>query len=264
MDEQQFPQGEQPEYQPDSNPNGQQVNPNAQADPFAQYQEDPFAKYDNAANDPNAQQQVNSNQFAPNQFDPNAQQPGAQQFRSQTMGNPAGGASLIEAIRQNPIKVCAYVGSILLILSGFLPRWVYFKASLGSFSQSSGAGLFASDGGILKLYGFLLIIFGLCASFIEFGSYVPSLNNVAAKFRALPFSQFYIPCASFIVWLLAVFNSNFRNVVNMYKGEDTTSLLGGSVSSGYGFVMWMCLIAIILLLVRPVMALIQKKNYWED
>ena len=258
MDENQFPQqGEQPvdqnmPYQPGYDPDGQQFDPNIQqTDPFAQYQEDPFAKYDQSGT-PTGQY---SQQPQP-QPDP------VQQF-SQKPSAPRGSSQdIVNMIKADPIRLCAYIGYLFMLLASWIPRWAYIKVSFFGVSTSEGYGLFSSGGGILKLYGFLFIILALVGSLVEFGSYVPALNNVADKYKALPFSQFYIPCAAFIVWLLAIFNSNFRDVINTANQYD--GMLSDSTTAGYGFAMWMCLIAILLILVRPILALVQNKSYWEE
>jgi len=260
---QQNPQGFDPNaqyQQPGFDPNAQYQQPGF--DPNAQYQQpgfNPNAQYQQPGFDPNAQYQQPG-------FDPNAQyqqgyDPNAQ-FSQQTAGRPAPYGNFVEVIRQDPIRICAYIGCLFLLLSSFMPRWVYVKVSFMGISESAGEGLFRAGGGILKLYAILFMILAICGILVEFGSYLPSLNNIAAKFKALPFSQFYIPCAAFIVWLLCVFNGTFRDTINSVK--DASGYLGDAAKSGYGFVMWMCLIGIILLLVRPVMAIINKKpQYWD-
>ena len=231
---------------------------NNQFDPNAQYQQpgfDPNAQYQQPGYDPNAQYQQPG-------FDPNAQyqQPGfdpnAMYQQPQKAGPSFPGGSFVDIIKADPIRICAYIGLVFIFFSSFLGRWVYVKASFLGTTITEGAGLFASDGGILILYGILFMVLSIWGMVVEFGSLIPALNSIAAKYKSLPFSQFYIPCAAFILWLLAIFNSNFRMVVNSAKDVSYGS-------SGYGFVTWMCLIGIILLLVRPVMKIVKKEQYWD-
>ena len=221
-------------------------------DPNAQYQQpgfDPNAQYQQPGFDPNAQYQQPG-------YDPNAQ------FQQHMAGRVSANGNFVEAIRQEPIRICAYIGCFFLLLSSFLPRWVYVKVSFLGVSESAGEGLLRSGGGILKLYALLLFLLAAWGMMVEFGSFVPAINKIAAKYKALPFSQFYVPCAAFIVWLLAIFNGTFRDTINSVK--DASGYLGDAAKSGYGFVTWMCLIGIILLLVRPVMAIVNKKpQYWD-
>ena len=256
MDENQFPQqGEQPAdqntpFQPGNDPDGQQFDPNTQqTDPFAQYQDDPFAKFDQGS----APADQNSQQPQPDPVQEYSQKPSETRVTS---------LDIVNMIKADPIRLCAYIGYLFIILASWIPRWAYIKVSFFGVSTSEGFGLFSSGGGILKLYGFLFILFGLVGSLIEFGSYIPALNKAADKFKTLPFSQFYIPCAAFIVWLLAIFNSNFRDVINSAKQYE--GMLNDAASAGYGFAMWMCLIGIILVLIRPILALVQNKSYWEE
>ena len=240
----------------------QGYDPNAQYqqgyDPNAQYQQgyDPNAQYQQGY-DPNAQYQQGYNPNAQYQqgYDPNAQ------YQQQTMGRPIQAGNYFEAIKSDPVRICPYIGYVFLFLSSFLPRWVYLKITLLGISESEGEGLLVSGGGILKLYAILFILLAAWGLIIEFGSYIPALNNIASKYKSLPFSQFYVPCAAFIVWLLAIFNGTFRDAINSVK--EYSSYYGDAAKAGYGFVMWMCLIGIILLLVRPVMAIVKKQPYWD-
>ncbi len=236
------------------------MNPNAQYqqgyDPNMQYQQqgyDPNMQYQQQGYDPNMQYQQ--------QYDPNMQyqQPGMDpnaQFQTQTFGRPASNVSFIDAIKAEPIRICAYVGFLFTFLASFFPRWVYAKVSFLGVSKSEGAGLFAADGGILKLYGILFLLFSICGILIEFGSNIPAINSITDKYKQLPFSQFYIPALFLILWILAITNSLFRMVVKM----DVDSSYG---SAGYGLMTWLCLIGILLLLVRPVLALVKKEPYWK-
>ena len=173
-------------------------------------------------------------------------QPQQQSFQqsSQKVGLPGNG-SFIEVMKADPVRICAYVGYMFTFLASFVPRWV----SVSFFGVTQGAGLFASDGGILKLWGILFLLGSIVGCLMEFGSFIPAINNVAAKVKALPYSQFYIPGLFVILYILCRFNGNFTTFVNA----------GGS----WGFAKWICLIGILLLLVRPILKLVKKEEYWD-
>ena len=52
---------------------------------------------------------------------------------------------------------------------------------------------------------------------------------------------------------------SFQNGRRLGKAYSLT----GVGSAGYGFVAWLCLIAVLLLLVRPVMKIVKKEEYWD-
>ncbi len=169
---------------------------------------------------------------------------------------------VVSDLKTNIFKTIGLVGAILIFLSSFLPGWVYAK--YGSDSES--AGLFAEDGGILKLYGILLLIISLAMIVFALSDFirVPAIKNFAQKFNSLPFSAFYLPAASLILFFLATFNSNFRDVIDAINEikDMYSSWMGSSsdISGGYGYAFWFCLIGIILTLVPAVMSLINKNK----
>ena len=198
-----------------------------------QYQQQPNMQYQQ----PNMQYQQQPNMQYQQPYDPNMQY----QQPNQQYQRPAGSnGNFIDAIKQQPIKIATYVGFFFLFLITFLP-WVSF--------MGIGAGLLASDGGILKLWALMFFLVSVCGILIEFGSLIPALNNIASAYKKLPFSQFYLPALALILWIICLCNSNFRLTVK--------------AGAHWGIGMWLCIIGIVLILVRPVMALIQKKEYWD-
>ena len=177
-------------------------------------------------------------------------------------GNKVDFQGVVSDLKTNIFKTIGLVGALLIFLSSFLPGWVYAK--YGSDSES--AGLFAEDGGILKLYGILLLIISLAMIVFALSDFihVPAIKNFAQKFNSLPFSAFYLPAASLILFFLATFNSNFRDVIDAIKEikDMYSSWMGSSsdISGGYGYAFWFCLIGIILTLVPAVMSIINKNK----
>ena len=211
----------------------QPQQPNMQyQQPQMQYQQ-PQQQYQ----DPQQQYQQPQQQYQQPQQQWQAQQPTGQYS--------APGGSFIDKIKANPLFITSVVGYFFLFIVAWFPRWV---SALGS-----GAGLFASDGGILKLWAILFLLLCACGVIVEIvGENNASLGGIVTKFKSLPFSQFYIPAVALILWILCITNSTFRLVINSSWGL-----------AHWGFCMYLCIIAIILLLVRPVMALIQKKPFWS-
>ena len=214
----------------------QYQQPNQQyQQPGPQYQQQPGPQYQQ----PGPQYQ---------QPDPMNQQPGQmyQNFPQNQKATLTGGG-IISTITKDPFMICAFVGFFFLFISSWFPRWV-------QASGFGGAGLFAADGGILKLYAFLFL------AIVGWGVvvYLNVVPEVVEKYRKLPFSQFYLPALALIVWILCMTNSNFRMIVDAGKAY---SLLGGS--AGYGFIAWLCLIGILLLLARPVMKIVKKEEFWD-
>ncbi len=196
--------------------------------PGPQYQQQP-----QAAPDPQYQQQPYGAAGQP--------QPAAnQQWQQKQSFAAAGQQSFVDSVKADPVKVCTYIGFVFTFLASFLPAWVT--------GYGVGVGLFAGDGGILKLYGILFLLGSICGILLDFGSKVQGLNALTDAVKKLPFSQFYIPGLFFILYLLARFNSLFRMAVGF--------------GASWGFAKWICLIGVILLFVRPVMKLVKKEEYW--
>ena len=170
-----------------------------------------------------------------------------QQWQAQ---QPAGqykapGVSPLVNIKSNPLMITSIIGYFFLFIVAWFPRWI---SALGS-----GAGLLASDGGILKLWAllfFLLCVLGVIIEVVGEGN--AALGGFVTKYKSLPFSQFYIPAVALILWILCLTNSLFRSTISGTWGL-----------AHWGICMYMCIIAVILLLVRPVMCLIQKKEFWS-
>ena len=214
--------------QPQAAP-GPQYQQQPQAAPDPQYQQQPYG-----APGPQYQQQPYG---AAGQPQPAANQQWQQKKQSFAA---AGQQSFVDSVKGDPIKICTLVGFFFTFLGSFLPAWV----SAGGI----GVGLFAGDGGILKLYGILFLFGSIFGILLEFSSHAQGLKALSDAVKKLPYSQFYIPGLFFIVYLLARFNGNFRLVV--------------SFGASWGFAKWICLIGVLLLFVRPVMKLIKKEEYW--
>ena len=205
-------------------PNMQYQQPNMQyQQPNMQYQQP----------NPNMQYQ----QPDPNQF----QQPNPNQFQqAQNYGVPAGQMGFVDTIKSNPLKICDIVAIFFLFLVAWMPSWV------SAFGM--GAGLLASDGGILKLWALFFVLVAAWTSIVLFGSNIRALKGVVEGYKRLPFSQFYIPAFVILLFILVICNSMLR----------TTVKYGAS----WGLCFYLCIIAIILLLVRPVMCIVKKQEYW--
>ena len=188
-------------------------------------------------------QQPNPQQFQQPGMDPQMQQ---QWQAQQPAGQYAPKGSFVDQLKANPLKIATYVGYFFIFLTSFLPGWVTAKI----WGISSSEGLLVSGGGILKLWAFLFFAIAVCGILIEFGSLIPAINGVADKFKKLPYSQFYLPGLAFIIWIIASFTGEFHTLVK-------------SSGVGYGFCMFLNIIGILLVLVRPIMAIIKKQEYWD-
>jgi hypothetical protein len=186
------------------------------------------------------------------QFQQQYQQPGPMYQQDQQFRQPASnfGKPSIGDLIKDPFMICTFVGFFFLFISAWFPRWVQAKGA-------GGVGLLAADGGILKLYAFLfflIIVWGVI-------THLNLIPNAVQMYRSLPFSQFYLPGLALIVWILCMTNSSFRLIVDAGKAAKLLGYTGKT--AGYGFIAWLCLIAVILLLVRPVMKLVKKEQYWD-
>ena len=121
------------------------------------------------------------------------------------------------------------IAAFLLFLGAVLPGWYKFK--FGE-SISWNVGLFVKKGGLMILWGILLIIAALAIFALE-EEVIPAFNNFMKK---LPYGEFYIPAFSLVVFLLAT-------LIDAGKMKENDAV--------FGFSWWFALIAVILLLLRP-------------
>ena len=218
--------------------------------PNMQYQQ-PGMQQPNMQYQQPGMQQPNMQYQQPGMQQPNMQyqQPGMQQQwqAQQPTGSYAPKGNIIEMIKSKPILIVTYVGFFFILITSFLKGWVTAKV----YGITSSEGLLVTGGGILKLYALLFALIAIWGILVEFGSFIPAINGIVDKFKKLPYSQFYLPCLAFIVWLLSILNGEFRDLVKI---------------SGihYGICMYLNIIGILMIAARPVIALIQKKNYWEE
>ena len=148
------------------------------------------------------------------------------------------------------LKILTFVGAGLVFLGSWFPRIVYYNMA----GEKEAAGLFASDGGILKFYALLFIIIAAGSVCLEV---LPNLDAV----KKLPFYQFYLPALGFIVFILVCTNntiSAIRDVIKLAKSFG--SMLGGKVSGGWGIAWYFLLFGLIILTVRAVLGFLNSKN----
>ncbi len=178
------------------------------------------------------------------QYQQPGQQPGQQPNgfqQQQNIGTPGMNTGFVDTMKSDPLRICTCIAVFFLFLVAWLPAWV---SAFGI-----GAGLFASDGGVLKLWAFFFFVTMVWTIIVEFSSGKGGLASVVAAYKRLPFSQFYIPAFVLILFLLVIFNSLIRTSVR--------------VGAHYGLCFYLCLIAIALLLVRPIMKMVKHEEYWD-
>ena len=132
-------------------------------------------------------------------------------------------------------SICRIVGAVLILIASIVPVW--FGQSYGG--GYAGAGFFVSGGGILGLWGVLLMLTAVALLFFEVD--VTAFRNAQGKFHALPFARFYLPGFALFLLLMGTFAHS-----------------AGTHDIGWGW--WLCLIGILLSCISPVMDIIQAKK----
>lgn len=166
---------------------------------------------------------------------------------------PAGNSASSNPAFDMIIKYGTFVGAGLVFLGSFLPRWHVAKVSAFGMSESNNFGLWASNGGILKLWSILLIIVAVGSVLIETN---PKVKDMV---KGLPFYQFYLPALGVLAFILATTNKLVR--AHSISGEDKAAIkmLGGSVSSHFGIAWWFVLLGLIILIAKGVIEMINNK-----
>ena len=132
-------------------------------------------------------------------------------------------------------SICRIVGAVLILISAIVPFW--FGASVGGYY--SGAGFFATGGGILGFWGVLMLLTGLALLFFEVD--VTAIRNYQEKFHALPYARFYLPGFALFLLILGTFAHSL----------DTHDI-------GWGW--WLCLIGILLSCIQPGLEFLKEKR----
>lgn len=145
-------------------------------------------------------------------------------------------------------KYGAIAGAALVFLGSFIPRWYVAKISFMGISESEGFGLWASDGGILKLWAIILLIVAVGTVAIEF---VPAVGDVV---KGLPFYQFYLPALGLLAFILGTVNKHVKEV------RDVAKAMGSMGSSHYGIAWWFVLLGLIILIARAVLDFMGNKQ----
>lgn len=160
---------------------------------------------------------------------------------------PAGKSASANPAFDMIVKFGTIAGAALVFLGSFIPKWYVAKVSFMGVSESEGFGLWASDGGILKLWAIILLIVAVGSVCIE---YVPAVGDVV---KGLPFYQFYLPALGLLAFILGTVNKHVKEV------RDAAKMLGSMGSSHYGIAWWFVLIGLIILFAKAVIEMLNNK-----
>ena len=213
--QQQYQQPEQ-QYQQQYQQPGQQY----QQQPGQQYQQQPAQQY---------QQQPGQ------QFQQQYQQPG-QQYQQQPGMQPGympvQQPKMVRVPKYVKPSILRMIGSVLIFIPTIVPIW--FGQGYGG--GYAGAGFFVSGGGILALWGVLLMLTAVAMMILEVD--VNAFRQLQGKFNAFPYARFYLPGFALFLLLMGTFAHS-----------------AGTHDIGWGW--WLCLIGILLSCVAPVMDIIK-------
>ena len=157
-------------------------------------------------------------------------------------------------------KFISFAGAGLIFLGVIIPRLLYIKTSGFGEAENEAVGLFAKDGGALKVWALFLLIAAAAAVAIEI---VPAVKDIV---KGLPFHQFYAPGLALIALILVMTNSHvkeFRAAVKAAKSmKSLAAAFGGSVniSGGWGISFWLILLGVIALICRGVLGFLSKED----
>ena len=138
------------------------------------------------------------------------------------------------------IKTINYrvIAAFILFFSAILPGWYSYTEQ----GVSAGFGLFVKEGKISILWAILILLSAILVFALEY-EIVPACNNLL---KSLPFGEFYVPALALVTFILATF----------VKSKDI-KLVIKFAGMKLGFCWWFALIAIILLLIKPVVKAIR-------
>jgi len=172
-------------------------------------------------------------------------QPQQQQFQQQGYGYQQpqmrqAGPKVEISFNFDKIKTINYrvIAAFILFFSAILPSWYSYTEQ----GASAGFGLFFKEGGISILWAILILLSAILVFALEY-EIVPACNNLL---KSLPFGEFYVPALALVTFILATFVKS-KEVKFAIKFADMK----------LGFCWWFALIAIILLLIKPVVKAIR-------
>ena len=167
------------------------------------------------------------------------QQPGSAYYQTpQEQALPGGvvaNPTMISVPQYVKPSVCRIVGAVLILISAIVPIW-FGSSAMGGYA---GVGFFTSGGGILGLWGALMLLTGLALLFFELD--ITAIRIYQNKFHVLPHARFYLPGFALLLLILGTFAHSL-----------------GTHNIGWGW--WLCLIGILLSCVSPVMDIVKGKR----
>ena len=205
----------------------------------------PQQQFQQGYGQPQQPQQQGYGQPQPQQFQQQGYGQPQQQFQQQGYGYQQpqmrqAGPKVEISFNFDKIKTINYrvIAAFLLFFSAILPSWYCYT----EHGASAGFGLFVKDGGIYKLWAILILLSAIFVFALEY-EIVPACNNLL---KSLPFGEFYVPALAFVSFILATFVKT-KEIKAAVKFADMK----------FGFCWWYALVAIILLLIKPVVKAIR-------
>lgn len=220
----------------------QQVGGQQYQQPGQQYQQQPGQQFQQQYQQPGQQQYQQPGQ----QFQQQYQQPGqqfqqqyqqqpGQQYQQQPGYMPVQQPKMMRVPKYVKPSILRMIGAVLIFIPTIVPIW-FGQGYSGGYA---GAGFFVSGGGILALWGVLLMLTAVAMMILEVD--VNAFRSLQGKFNSFPYARFYLPGFALFLLLMGTFAHS-----------------AGTHDIGWGW--WLCLIGILLSCVAPVMDLVNGEK----
>ena len=166
------------------------------------------------------------------------QQPGQQYQQQSGMQQgymPTQQPKMVRVPKYEKPSILRMIGAVLIFIPTIVPIW-FGQGMSGGYA---GAGFFVTGGGILALWGVLLMLTAVAMMVLEVD--VNAFRQIQGKFNAFPYARFYLPGFALFLLLMGTFAHS-----------------AGTHDIGWGW--WLCLIGILLSCVAPVMDIVKGKK----
>lgn len=189
------------------------------------------------------------------------QQPmGAPGYGAPGYGAPAGGAPIdfngfMNRAKTNPVLWAIPASFVLTLIFSLVKAFVRGKIDVGLFKSSAGETIFANA----AIFGILALLAAIwnCAVELHSGSQA-GFGGVIAKYKSLPFSQFYAGGFQFLMVLIGGLVALSR-----VKDQLGSEFFGDAIKVNLGVSFYFMLIAAILGLLPAILRMVKHQNPYD-
>ncbi len=162
---------------------------------------------------------------------------GAAPVNSQYMQG-SGFSGFLNALKADIMKIVAFVGGLLVLISPFF-SWCSYKMSFWGVTESDSFSMWSlgreySDTRIFYLWTILLLAVGLILTLWDAADFIPALGDTKAKLVNIPFVELIAVGVGVLVVILALINGTVNDVIDSVKDYGDASHGAGPIVAFIG------------------------------